>query len=256
MAWVLVASKGGGAPDIALKVLKPKYAKDPQFTARFLNEATIAGELRHPNIIRILETGQDGEAVYFAMPMFAASLASRLEETAVLPEPEVARTARDVARALAFAHDAGVIHRDIKPQNILCGADGHAVLTDFGIARAIASYVSTTGKQLTIGTPHYISPEQLRGESPTERWDLWALAVVAYEMLTGAYPFATTSGDWRQSLLSARVIPTRIHVPDAADSWDRFFANTLAPDPAQRPASAAHFLTAFEREILADTPTR
>ena len=75
-------------------------------------------------------------------------------------------------------------------------------------------------------------------------------------MLTGAYPFATAAGDWRQNLMSARVIPTRVHVPDAADSWDGFFAHALAPDPAQRPATAARFLTAFQREILLAAPTR
>ena len=240
MAWVLVASKGGGTPDIALKVLKPKYAKDPQFTARFLNEATIAGELRHPNIIRILETGQDGEAVYFAMPMFAASLASRLEETAVLPEPEVARTARDVARALAFAHDAGVIHRDIKPQNILCGADGHAVLTDFGIARAIASYVSTTGKQLTIGTPHYISPEQARGMPLDGRTDVYALGITMYRAATGELPFR--SSDWYELArlhVEEPPEPLRRKRPELSRAFEKIVLTCMAKDREERYANAS-----------------
>ena len=104
------------------------------------------------------------------------------------------RIARDVARAMAFAHETGVIHRDIKPQNILFADDGTGVLTDFGIARAIASYVSTTGKRLTIGTPHYISPEQARGQPLDGRTDIYALGVTMYRAATGALPFR--SSDW------------------------------------------------------------
>ncbi len=240
MAWVVVASKGGGAPDIALKVLKPKYARDPQFTARFLNEATIAGELRHPNIIRILEAGQDGEAVYFAMPKLAASLAARLEETAVMAEPEVIRTARDVARGMAFAHDAGVIHRDIKPQNILFDGAGCAVLTDFGIARAIASYVSTTGKQLTIGTPHYISPEQARGLPLDGRTDVYALGVTMYRAATGELPFR--SSDWYELArlhVEEPPEPPRKKRPELSRAFEKIVLTCMEKDREQRYANAS-----------------
>ena len=240
MAWVVVASKGGGAPDIALKLLKPKYARDPQFTARFLNEATIAGELRHPNIIRILETGQDGDAVYFAMPKLSASLAARLEETAVMPEADVLRTARDVARGMAFAHDAGVIHRDIKPQNILFDADGQAVLTDFGIARAIASYVSTTGQRLTIGTPHYISPEQARGMPLDGRTDVYALGVTMYRAATGELPFR--SADWYELArlhVEEPPEPPRQKRPELSRAFEKIVLTCMAKDRDERYATAS-----------------
>jgi len=240
MAWVVVASKGGGAPDIALKILKPKYARDPQFTARFLNEATIAGELRHPNIIRILEAGQDGDAVYFAMPKLAASLAARLDETAVMPEAEVMRTARDVARGMAFAHDAGVVHRDIKPQNILFDADGQAVLTDFGIARAIASYVSTTGKRLTIGTPHYISPEQARGMPLDGRTDVYALGVTMYRAATGELPFR--SADWYELArlhVEEPPEPPRQKRPELSRAFEKIVLTCMAKDRDERYANAS-----------------
>jgi len=240
MAWVVAATKGGGAPDIALKILKPKYARDPQFTARFLNEATIAGELRHPNIIRILEAGQDGEAVYFAMPKLAASLAARLEESAALPEPDVIRTARDVARGMAFAHDAGVIHRDIKPQNILFDSEGLAVLTDFGIARAIASYVSTTGKQLTIGTPHYISPEQARGLTLDGRTDVYALGVTMYRAATGELPFR--SSDWYELArlhVEEPPEPLRKRRPELSRAFEKIVLTCMEKDREQRYANAS-----------------
>jgi serine/threonine protein kinase len=239
MAWVMVASKGGGAPDIALKILKPKYARDPQFTARFLNEATIARELRHPNIIRVLDSGQDGEAVYFAMPKLAASLGARLEDAAVLPEPEVVRAARDVARGMAFAHDAGVIHRDIKPQNILFDGEGAAVLTDFGIARAIASYVSTTGKQLTIGTPHYISPEQARGLALDGRTDVYALGVTMYRAATGELPFR--SSDWYELArlhVEEPPEPLRKKRPELSRAFEKIVLTCMEKDRDQRYANA------------------
>jgi eukaryotic-like serine/threonine-protein kinase len=239
MAWVVVASKGEGAPDIALKLLKPKYARDPQFTARFLNEATIAGELRHPNIIRILEAGQDGEAVYFAMPKLSASLAARLEETAVIAEQDVMRAARDVARGMAFAHDAGVVHRDIKPQNILFDDDGHAVLTDFGIARAIASYVSTTGQRLTIGTPHYISPEQARGMPLDGRTDVYALGVTMYRAATGVLPFLAS--DWYELArlhVEEPPEPPRKKRPELSRAFEKIVLTCMAKDRDERYANA------------------
>lgn len=239
MAWVLAATDCEGCPDIALKLLKPKYAGDAQFTARFLNEATVAGELRHPNIIRILDVGQHGEAVYFAMPKLGASLAARLDVDTALPELEVMRIARDVARAMAFAHEAGVIHRDIKPQNILFAADGAAVLTDFGIARAIASYVSTTGKQLTIGTPHYISPEQARGQRLDGRTDVYALGVTMYRAATGDLPFRAS--DWYELArlhVEEPPEPLRKRRPELSRAFEKVVLTCLEKDRERRYASA------------------
>jgi len=240
MAWVLAATDCEGCPDIALKLLKPKYAGDVQFTARFLNEATVAGELRHPNIIRILEVGQDGEAVYFAMPKLKASLAAQLGEDTALPEQDVMRIARDVARAMAFAHETGVIHRDIKPQNILFDDDGAGVLTDFGIARAIASYVSTTGKQLTIGTPHYISPEQARGQKLDGRTDIYALGVTMYRASTGVLPFR--SSDWYElARLHVEEPPTplRKQRPELTRAFEKVVLTCMEKDREQRYPTAA-----------------
>jgi serine/threonine-protein kinase len=239
MAWVLSATDGNGGA-IALKLLKPKYAGDVQFTARFLNEARVAGELRHPNIIRILDVGQHGEAVYFAMPKLAGSLDVQLADDAAMPEQEVMRVARDTSRAMAFAHEAGVIHRDIKPQNILFDADGAGVLTDFGIARAVASYVSTTGKRLTIGTPHYISPEQARGQTLDGRTDIYALGVTMYRAATGALPFR--SSDWYElARLHVEEPPEapRKRRPELSRAFEKVVLTCLEKDREKRYPTAA-----------------
>jgi serine/threonine-protein kinase len=247
MAWVLAAARGAGPSDIALKVLKPKYAGDKQFTARFLNESTIASELRHPNIIRILDVGQDGAAVYFAMPRLAASLAGRLEAVPALPEAEVIRAARDVARAMAFAHEAGVIHRDIKTQNILFAADGAAVLTDFGIARVVASYVSTTGKQLIIGTPHYVSPEQARGQPLDGRTDIYALGVTMYRAATGDLPFR--SSDWYELArlhVEEPPEPPRKKRPELSRGFEKIVLTCLEKDRERRYSTAGELADDLE----------
>jgi serine/threonine protein kinase len=247
MAWVLAATDCDGCPDVALKLLKPKYAGDVQFTARFLNEATVAGELRHPNIIRILDVGQHGEAVYFAMPKLKGSLDTQLHEDAALPEQEVMRIARDVARAMAFAHETGVIHRDIKPQNILFDDAGAAVLTDFGIARAIASYVSTTGKQLTIGTPHYISPEQARGQPLDGRTDIYALGVTMYRAATGALPFRAS--DWYELArlhVEEPPEPPRKRRPDLTRAFEKVVLTCMEKDREQRYPTAAELADDLE----------
>ena len=223
-AWVVAARHDGGTK-VALKVLKPKYANDKQFTERFLKEAETAGQLRHRNIIRILDIGQNETHVWFAMPRLKQSLDQKLGADGSLPEVEVIRSARDIARALAFAHDTGLIHRDIKPQNILFDDDGAAVLTDFGIARAIAGYTSTTGKQLVLGTPHYISPEQARGQALDGRTDIYALGVTMYRAATGALPFR--SSDWYEL--------ARLHVEQP-------------PEPPRK--RGAEISRAFERVVL------
>ena len=234
-AWVVAASREGWAQEVALKVLKPKFARDVLFRTRFLNESAVAGELRHPNIIRILDVGQDGEASYFAMPRLRWSLAARLDAEPVLSERDTARTAMHIARALAFAHDTGIIHRDIKINNILLHDDGRAILTDFGIARAVAGYVSSTGKRMTIGTPHYISPEQARGQRLDGRTDVYALGVTMYRSATGQLPFR--AGDWFElARLHVEEPPTppRELRPELSRAFEKIVLTCLEKDRERR----------------------
>jgi serine/threonine-protein kinase len=254
-AWVMAARKDGERGDVALKVLKPKYAGDGQFTARFLNEAETAGQLRHPHIIRILDVGHQGESVYFAMPLLPVSLASRINGDAVLEEGEVIRVARDIARALAFAHETGVIHRDIKPQNILFAEDGRAILTDFGIARAVANYVSTTGKRMVMGTPHYVSPEQARGQPLDGRSDLYALGVTMYRAATGGLPFR--SSDWYELArlhVEEPPEPLRKRRPQVSKPFEKIVLTCLEKDRERRYPNAAAL--AEELDGLLGSPRR
>jgi len=237
-AWVLSARTTSGAP-VALKVLKPRYGGDPSFEERFRQEAEVAADLTHPNIIRILDVGHAGRFSYFAMPIYAGSLATLLERQETIDEATAVRLARDVAAGLGYAHDAGLVHRDIKPANILLADDGTAVVADFGIARAVTSYVTATGANMTIGTPQYISPEQAQGRPLDGRADLYALGIAMYRATTGQAPFR--SNDWFElARMHVEVTPppARTLRPQLTARFDRIVMKCLAKHPDDRYPSA------------------
>ncbi|HEU5261644.1 MAG TPA: serine/threonine-protein kinase [Gemmatimonadales bacterium] len=233
-AWVFVGREADGTP-VAVKVLKPRYAGEPQFESRFLNEAETAAKLQHPNIIRIRAVARAGVHVYFAMDLCADSLAARIVREGPLPEADIIRIALDVTRGLGFAHERGVIHRDLKPDNILIHSDGSAVISDFGIARAVSGFVAWTGVNMTIGTPQYLSPEQAQGRSLDQRVDYYALGVTLYKAATGEVPF--NSNDWFEL--------ARMHVedpppslrkkrPEISKRFERVVMKCLAKHPDDR----------------------
>ncbi len=193
-AWVYSAHDPDFDVTVALKVLKPQYAGDPEFVARFRREASTAARLRHPNIITIYAVGSADDAVYFAMDYLPQGLDGRLEVTPTLPGPVLARLGMDVASALGFAHRQGVVHRDIKPDNILFDEHGNAIVADFGIARALSGSTNQTATQMVVGTPHYFAPEQARGRSLDGRADLYSLGVTLYRAASGVLPFP--GEDW------------------------------------------------------------
>jgi serine/threonine protein kinase len=242
-AWVFAGHQTADQASVALKVLKPRYAGDQQFETRFRNEARVASELRHPNIVRILDIGKAADITYFAMNLYPDSLASRLAQGVPIPEPDLLRIARDVTSALAFAHAGGIIHRDIKVDNILLTADGTAVIADFGIARAVSGYATATGVNMTIGTPHYVSPEQAQGRPLDGRSDLYALGVTLYKAATGELPFR--SNDWFE-LARMHVEdppePPRKRRPDLSRRVERIILKCLAKHPDDRYASADDLL--------------
>ena len=179
---------------VAIKVLKPQFAGEETFETRFRHEASIAAKLRHPNIIRILAVGREGTAVFFVMDYLPAGLDGRLEMLGTLPETLLIRLGMDVAAALAFAHREGVIHRDIKTDNILFDEHGNAIVADFGIARAVSGYVEQTGTNMVVGTPQYFSPEQARGQTLDGRADIYSLGVTLFRAGAGVLPFR--GDDW------------------------------------------------------------
>ena len=241
-AWVFAGRELDGSP-VAVKILMPRYAGDPQFEGRFRNEAEIAAQLQHPNIIRIRFVARSGGYVYFGMDLCPDSLGARLEREGPLPEADIVRIAADVARGLAFAHGRGVIHRDLKPGNILIQPDGRAVITDFGIARAISGYVASTGVNMTIGTPQYLSPEQAQGRPLDQRADLYALGVTLYKAATGEVPF--TSGDWFELArmhVEDRPPSLRKKRPELSKRFERLVMRCLAKHPDDRYRDAARLL--------------
>jgi eukaryotic-like serine/threonine-protein kinase len=238
-AWVFLArSEDGG--EVAIKVLKPRYAGDPQFESRFRNESQTAAKLQHPNIIHIRSVGKDGRNVYFVMDYCPDNLAARLSREGNLPEAAILPIALDVTRALGFAHGQGIIHRDIKPDNVLLREDGSAVLTDFGIARAVSGYVASTGHNMTIGTPQYLSPEQAQGRHLDQRVDFYSLGVTLYRAATGEVPF--NAGDWFElARMHVEDPPPNLRKkqPGISKRFERVIVKCLAKHPDDRYQNAA-----------------
>src|SRR5437762_9504690 len=175
--------------EVAIKVLPFSLAFDAEFVERFQREARTAAQLEHPNIIPIYRVGRSGRVIYFVMKFLrGGSLSTVLQERKKLTPPEIRRLLLEAGSALGYAAQRGIVHRDIKPDNIMFDEFGQCVLTDFGIAKA-ASGQKLTGTGMSIGTPHYMSPEQARAQSIDGRSDIYSLGVVAYQCLTGSVPF-------------------------------------------------------------------
>ncbi len=189
MADVYLAEDTQLGREVALKILHPQYAGDDSFVERFRREALSAAKLQHPNIVQIYDSGRDADFNFIVMEYVEGqSLKDYLTEEGPLEIGDACRIAREVLTALAYAHRTGLVHRDIKPGNILLSRDGKVQVTDFGIARAEAgSTMTQTGTIL--GTAYYLSPEQAQGLPLDGRSDIYSLGVVLYEMLTGRRPF-------------------------------------------------------------------
>lgn len=174
---------------VAIKVMIPLLFRDEQFSRRFIKEAQTAAQLNHPNIITIHDVGETGDSYYIVMEYLEESLSQRLKQRGSFPPQEALDVVKMIACALDYAHNKGFIHRDIKPDNIMFRADGTAVLVDFGIARAMDSTTHLTRTGMSIGTPHYMSPEQCKGEKIDGRSDIYSLGVQFYEIITGEVPY-------------------------------------------------------------------
>ena len=189
MAIVFKAKEKQLDREVAIKVLPFSLAFDREFVERFQREARTSAKLEHPNIIPIYRVGKSGRIIYFVMKFLRGKpLSSILATRGSLPPVEIRRILSEVSRALSYAHKKEIVHRDIKPDNIMFDEHGHAVVTDFGIAKAVSGG-KLTGTGMSIGTPHYMSPEQAKAQPLDGRSDMYSLGVVAYQSLVGAVPF-------------------------------------------------------------------
>lgn len=175
---------------VAIKILRPEFTKDEQFVSNFKRESQAAAGLQHPNIVSVYDVGKAGSINYIVMELIdGRPLSDIIEEQAPLDYKLVIDISQQICAALAHAHKNGIIHRDVKPHNIMITTDGIAKLTDFGIARAVTNSTIVADTSKIIGSVHYFSPEQARGSFVDERSDIYSLGIVMYEMLTGQVPF-------------------------------------------------------------------
>src|SRR5882762_891758 len=246
MAIVFKAREKQLDRDVAIKVLPFSLAFDKEFVERFQREARTSAKLEHPSIIPIYRVGKSGRAIYFVMKFLRGKpLSSVLAARGTLPPAEIRQILVQVARALAYAHKSGIVHRDIKPDNIMFDEHGLAVVTDFGIAKA-ASGGKLTGTGMSIGTPHYMSPEQARAQGLDGRSDIYSLGVVAYQSLTGRVPF---DGDDSFSI-GYKHIMEEIPTPPL-ETYDQrtvfeITRKMMAKSPDERFQSADDLVTALE----------
>jgi serine/threonine protein kinase len=189
MARIFRATDTQLGREVAVKLLRTDYLQDPDFSSRFRQEAQNAASLSHPNVVTVYDYGEDPSGPYIVMEYVDGDdLAAIMRRSGPLPPQQAARVAAAVAHALQAAHARGIVHRDVKPGNILIGRDGRVKVVDFGIARAIAE-AQMTLPGTTLGSVHYFSPEQARGEPATPESDIYSLGIVLFEMLTGERPW-------------------------------------------------------------------
>ena len=219
---------------VALKVLHPHLAADPGVLERFHREAQLAAAVRHPNITPIYEVGQDGENHFIAMEYLPDSLHRLIQAQGRLPVKRAADICYQAALALQAASRRGIVHRDIKPQNLLLAHDGSIKVTDFGIARAAAlSTMTRTGALM--GTPHYMSPEQAQGQRVDVRSDIYSLGIVLYQMLTGQLPFESdTPFEVMRRHIEETPVPVRQVTREIPISLERVVQRCLDKRPERR----------------------
>jgi len=244
MADVWLAEDTHLQRQVALKVLHSRFAQDREFVERFRREAEAAAGLQHPNVVAVFDRGDVDGTYYIAMQYLEGSTLQQLITAGLTPEQAVGLI-RQVLEGARFAHRHGVVHRDLKPQNVIVDADGKATVTDFGIARAGVSEITQAGS--VMGTPHYLSPEQAQGFDVTAVSDLYSIGVMLYEALTGRVPFEADSAVAvaMKQVSQAPQRPSSIN-PQVSPALDAVVMRALEKEPGQRFQSADAFIAALD----------
>src|SRR5262245_14756647 len=241
MSRVFLAEESRLGRQVVIKVLPPEMGAAVN-VERFEREIQLAARLQHPHVVSLLTAGASGDLLYYVMPYIAGeSLRAKLAREGALPVPEAVKILREVVDALAYAHKSGVVHRDIKPDNVLL-SNGHAVVTDFGVAKAVSASSgasSLTSLGVALGTPAYMAPEQAAADPHVDhRADIYAVGALAYEMLTGRTPFVAPTP---QALLAAHITQAaepvtrhRAAVPQALNALVMRCLEKKAADRVQR----------------------
>ena len=244
--------------EVAIKVLPPDVAQDDQVVRRFQQEAKTAAKLDHPNIIPIYRVESEGGLNYFVMKYISGtSLEDLLDKKEPLPVPEIQRILWEAACALGHAHQRGVVHRDVKPANIMFDHDGRVMLTDFGISKALQAATGLTATGMIIGTPHYMAPEQGKGGAVDGRADQYSLGVVGYRMITAELPF---SGDSVHTIIYKHIYEepplASTKRPGIPASLTMAISRALVKEPDQRFPTMEDFATAVWPEQPVASPAR
>jgi len=247
--------------DVAVKVLPSTLAQDTGYVERFRDEARRVATLSHVNVVPVYYYGEERGLLYLVMPILRESLRDRMDREGTLPPSDAAKLVVQIAAALDAAHGHGIIHRDVKPENILLNHEGKAHLTDFGIAREL-SFLRQSGTNRTlaasglpVGTPEYMAPEQLRAGNVDERSDIYSLGTVLYELLTGNVPHeGPTPYEVAALVLTAPVVPPSVHNPAIWPELEQVVMKALAKDAADRFPDARSFAMALRRAVLQRDP--
>jgi serine/threonine protein kinase len=226
---------------VALKLVEPSVARDPVVRERLRREARAVAALDHPNVVPLYEAGEENGTVYIVTRWVdGTELGTLLQRDGPLAPRQAAQAAAQIAAALELAHGKGLVHRDVKPSNVIMTTEGHVYLTDFGLAKRAETAAGLTAADQMLGTVDYVAPEQIEGSEPDARSDIYSLGCVLYEMLTGEPPFGAQKGGMAKmwAHVNAEPAPVRQRRPDVPPALDEVMRRAMSKSPDARPTAA------------------
>src|SRR6266849_1470909 len=257
MATVYRARQVSVNRDVAIKVIRPDLAQTSEFLQRFRREAQMGASLSHPYIVKVFDFGETDDSVYLVMELLKGGSLAELLAKERLPLATTTRLIEQIASALDYAHHLGIIHRDLKPQNVILDDQGNALLTDFGIAKIVNESSVLTKTGAAMGTPSYMAPEQWQGQALDARTDEYALAIMAFEMLSGALPFqADTPFGFMYMHIHEAPASLRMLRADLPPRLEAVISKALAKSPDQRYSSAGEFAKALTEASVSVAKTQ